>query len=611
MTRTERDEPVTPAATRWARIFLILAAILGFWSILAALTGGIRYDIGPLRLSSRTPVRPALVAVLFAVIAWRLAYEGWLELRLHRLASFAPIAGAVLVTLSAVSVLAVGFACGIRVAGGADSFGYVSESELWRRAELRIDQSFAQTMPWPLREESFAPLGYRLSHEAGFMVPIYAPGLPLLMAAGRWMGSCGPYYIGPVCGAALVVLTYFLGRRFFSRPAGVVAAVLTAAAPVMLYMSIWPMADVPAATLWASALLASGRSPTRALAAGVLTGIAVAIRPNLVPLAMFPWLLTMPGERNVRRLALQTMAFAAGVAPFAGLVAWTNSYFHGSPFLSGYGSLAPVFALDHARANLRTYPAWWLQSQGALAFLFAISAVQLHTRHRREARILMAFSAAVFLSYLFYVPFEAWWFLRFLLPAVPLAFLFCADAVQWATAHLSLTGRFAALLLFAVASLTHTVTFNRHLHFYENGEQEQRYVDAGVFVDRMTPPNAVILSMQHSGSIRYYSGRLTLRYDWLDPVWLDRAIEALERGGRPVYLLLDDWEEPVFRKRFAGQRSLGQLDRGPAATGRARRLLFYPINAAPYDRTALRIPRTQRSECVEMSPGFVTAGRVR
>ena len=80
MTRTERDEPVTPAATRWARIFLILAAILGFWSILAALTGGIRYDIGPLRLSSRTPVRPALVAVLFAVIAWRLAYEGWLEL---------------------------------------------------------------------------------------------------------------------------------------------------------------------------------------------------------------------------------------------------------------------------------------------------------------------------------------------------------------------------------------------------------------------------------------------------------------------------------------------------------------------------------------------------
>ena len=116
--------------------------------------------------------------------------------------------------------------------------------------------------------------------------------------------------------------------------------------------------------------------------------------------------------------------------------------------------------------------------------------------------------------------------------------------------------------------------------------------------------------MQHSGSIRYYSGRLTLRYDWLDGDWLDRAIEVLERSGRPVYVLLDDWEEPAFRERFAGQRSLAHLDRGPAATGRAGRLLFYTVNAAPYDRTLLRIPRTSRFECRDMSPGFVTAGRL-
>src|SRR4030095_7942731 len=167
------------------------------------------------------------------------------------------------------------------------------------------------------------------------------------------------------------------------------------------------------------------------------------------------------------------------------------------------------------------------------------------------AVVLIGFGVAVFLAYLFYIPFDAWWFLRFLLPVMPLAFLFCADVIEWATSRFQRATRFAVLSAFTIASAAHTVNFSREVSILQSADEEQRYVDAGVFIDRATPPDAVVLSMQHSGSIRYYSGPLTLSCDSLDPAWLDRAVVTLETLRRPVYVLLDEWEEAPFRTRFA------------------------------------------------------------
>lgn len=600
----------TDRSVRWARVLLFTAGVLALWALLLAITGGVRYDIGPVRLSSRTPLRPALLALLLAVIAWRLGGEDWLEPGLRRLAWLSRTLHPVIVSIAAASVLLMGVRWGARAAAGADSFGYVSQSALLRQANLRIDQSLARKMPWPEPEGALAPLGYRPAFRGDAMVPVYAGGVSLLMAAGASISPCGPYYVGPVCGAALVVLTYLLGRRFFNPEAGLVAAVLIAAAPAMLYMSMFPMADVPAATFWIGALLAAHRSSAlRASAAGILTGMAIAIRPNLVPLAVFPWLLAIQGARGMRVTVKQTLAFAAGTAPFVIAVAWTNNYLYGSPFLSGYGNLLPLFTVSNAGSNLSRYPVWWLESQGPLAFLFVISLARRYTPHRPDAVILMAFAITVCLSYFFYIPFDAWWYLRFMLPAFPIAFLFCIDAVQWLTSRLSFTARFAALFLFAVASFAHAMTFDRRLGLPDAGDVEQKYVDAAVFVDQVTPPDSVIISMQYSGSIRYYSGRLTIRYDFVPPEWLDRTVQALEQSGRPVYILIEDWEEPALRTRFAGQAALGSLDSGPAAIGRGGLVRFYRVHDAPFEWTSPRIPRTSRFECRGMSPGFVTAGQ--
>ena len=65
--------------------------------------------------------------------------------------------------------------------------------------------------------------------------------------------------------------------------------------------------------------------------------------------------------------------------------------------------------------------------------------------------------------------------------------------------------------------------------------------------------NAVVIAGLHAGSIRYYSGRLTLRYDWLEPGWLDESIRVLAAKGYRPYIALEDGEEAPFRQRFEGR----------------------------------------------------------
>jgi hypothetical protein len=65
--------------------------------------------------------------------------------------------------------------------------------------------------------------------------------------------------------------------------------------------------------------------------------------------------------------------------------------------------------------------------------------------------------------------------------------------------------------------------------------------------------------MMHSGSCRYYGGRLTLRYDLLDPKSLDTAVQWFNGQGIHPYALLDDFELGEFRRRFGSQVTVQSL----------------------------------------------------
>ena len=106
---------------------------------------------------------------------------------------------------------------------------------------------------------------------------------------------------------------------------------------------------------------------------------------------------------------------------------------------------------------------------------------------------------------------------------------------------------------------------------------EQRYVDVGRFVAAVMPPEAVFISGAEAGSVRYYSNRLTLRFDLLSPRWLDIAVKTLRDKGYRPYILLEEAEEAPFRERFGALNRLAALDWPPIAQR------YDPIRVRIYD----------------------------
>jgi hypothetical protein len=94
---------------------------------------------------------------------------------------------------------------------------------------------------------------------------------------------------------------------------------------------------------------------------------------------------------------------------------------------------------------------------------------------------------------------------------------------------------------------------------------EHRFAVAGQYVRAALPANAAFVSEEHSGSLRFCAGRLTIRHDVLRSGWLAPARAALEDAGYVVYLLVDENEIDRLRKRFTAPGELAFLDQPPVA----------------------------------------------
>ena len=107
------------------------------------------------------------------------------------------------------------------------------------------------------------------------------------------------------------------------------------------------------------------------------------------------------------------------------------------------------------------------------------------------------------------------------------------------------------------------------LRVFPDNEGERRYATVAQLVQQATEPSSIILASIHAGPVRYYAGRDTMRFDLLNEEWLDRAVAWLTAQGRHPYILIEDWERPIFEKRFAASNSLGP-PRAVAGAGLSR-----------------------------------------
>jgi hypothetical protein len=361
-----------------------------------------------------------------------------------------------------------------------------------------------------------------------------------------------------------VWLTYRVGVELGDPLAGAVAAMLLSTSPTFLYQLVQPMSDVPVTACWLGALLLGARRTAMSAAgAGALASIAVTIRPNLAPLAglVLVQVFLAAGESRWRRAAL----FVAALAPALVALAWVQHVRYGSAFASGYGTLDQAFAAANIGPNLARYPRWLTASHTPFIWLSALAPFWIRRRAapRMPAWIAVIFSLAVWAAYLPYVYFQPqeWFYSRFLLPALPLMLFFAAAAAGSGLQRFPAPSRapLAALLVLGVSGMS--LQFARSHDVFELRRHESKYPLAGAFVRDELPPSAFVLAAQHSGSIRYYANRPTLRWDLLDAAHLDEALASLRAEGYQPYAVLDPDEDAEFRRKFtsAGQRGAGEL----------------------------------------------------
>jgi hypothetical protein len=509
----------------------------------------------------------------------------------------------------ALAALYAGVRWGAMVAGGADSYGYVSQAGYWQRGSVVVQEDVIRPSPWPNAAATWTPLGYRPSPKRpDAIVPMYAPGLPLLMALFQMTaGYRGAFLVVPLCGALTIWLTYVLGCRVFDAPGiALWGACLVATSPVFLYQLMNAMSDVPVTAAWMLALvLTVSRRP---LTAGLAMSAAIAIRPNLVPLAgvLIAWtVLSEARERSVSDATSAALRLALGAAVSVVGIAAFNARVYESALTSGYGPTSDYYALRFLATNARHFATWIADAETpavALALLFFVAPRLLPPPRIPFARLLLGGSVAVvILSYLFYLPFGAWWFLRFLLPMWPVMMLLTAAALEM-MARRWLRVAYPFVMAGAVTFFAwHGIHVAIARSAFDLGPGERRYNDVARFIAGHTEPGAVILSLQHSGSLRIYADRLTLRFDLLDPLWLDRTVAYLQSIGRRPYFVLDGGEVELFRRRFGARNRSGALDWPPMAMLGESIAVYDPIDRRP-DTSPLAIARTRGTHMLGDAP---------
>ena len=155
------------------------------------------------------------------------------------------------------------------------------------------------------------------------------------------------------------------------------------------------------------------------------------------------------------------------------------------------------------------------------------------------------------LPYLFYRPYDHWETLRFVLPVVLLASIAAAAGIVLIArrAFGAAAGRLASVAVAAAlaAAWLSWITANNVLTMPVH---EARHPLAGELVRQATAPDAVVLALQHSGSLRYYTDRQTINWDRIPAGALDATVKALQARGHHVYVMIDsDEERAVFDAR--------------------------------------------------------------
>jgi 4-amino-4-deoxy-L-arabinose transferase-like glycosyltransferase len=394
-------------------------------------------------------------------------------------------------------------------AGGPDESGYMNEAKLLRSGRLHLPIEPLRTLHIDKSySDLFNPLGF-VPRPSGSITPSYPAGYPihLLIAAtiGGW--SRAPFFVSPLMAFVSIVLMYAVARRLGLAPGYAVgAAAILALVPTFALQSLQIMSDVPATfwvllamwlALWRTGAHAcpDSRGRLSSILAGVAFGIAVWVRPANI-LLVIPLAVAMKFR----------MRFLFGALPLGVLLMIFNAAMYGSPFTTGYGSISENLSLHAPCFHDQTL---WLVKlltplilPGGLLVIFDRRADPwLH-------RALLPVWFGVYLIFYSLWPIcDAWWYSRFLLPAIPALILGMLIVLRgWPKLA-------TVAVLVVVAMCVHDW---EKFHILRIDDDQVIYPRSIAVAEKVLPRNALVVSGLLSGAFMNYSGRFTARWDRID-----------------------------------------------------------------------------------------------
>jgi len=493
-------------------------------------------------------------------------------------------------------------------AGGSDSSGYMNHARLLGMGRLHsLPRELPGLNPADFSEFLYTPLGF--VPQSGSLVPSYPVGMPLMIVAAHWLA--GWNYAGDVVivahSLAALLLLFALSRTLgLSEWASLLATIVLAASPLFLDFSLQAMSDVPALA-WTSAtalgLWLARRRVGWSILAGFVFGVSVLVRPNnalmLLPaiVAWWPW---SPGwsatsgragasavvraeprseakarpevalhhrslwrpkfASELRSLALRLVGFGLGGLPVAAAFMLHSHAAYGHWLTTGYGDASSLFQPPLIPLTLRHYAQWMPVVFSAGVWLFLLLPLVLW--RNREAAFLFVWGMAYLGFYVsYYHTHEAWWYLRFVLPAAP-AFLLGAIGMArwlWALATRGVSERMGdrALRLAAAVALVlivrNEVKWDRQFQVLAVGHGEGSYPGAINWLRQHAPANSVLEVMQASGAAFYYSDFIALRWDQMTAATFPEVAAIAAREGRAIYAPLFPFEtDSALKERMPG-----------------------------------------------------------
>jgi hypothetical protein len=451
------------------------------------------------------------------------------------------------------------------VPGGSDTSGYFNEAHLF--SHFRIHEA-TRALPGVPADAAppylYVPLGFRPAPGApAVLVPTYPPGLSLMLVPAAWVAgwSNSGDVVLVLHSLAGLVLLYILGREFGLRPVWAFAgSAILAASPLYIFMSLWAMSDVPAMVWATAAAIAAWKCRSRipwAFAAGLCAGVGFLIRPSNFLMAL-PMLILIGW--SPRRLLLAALGGLPCIAAWMAI----NHAAYGSFLQSGYGAIGGEFHRELIAGTIQFCIRWMPVAVSPVVIIAPLVVAVARSR----TRVTLSLIAWICAYVAFYAPYrwthENWWFLRFLLPAVPAllvaGLLGAQSLLDLLKGRINDSARVWALgFLFAAAVWTTASQINP-LHAWSIGFGERKYGRIGEWLRTHVPENAALIAMQYSGSDYYFSHNILIRADELDAATAARIRAAARAEGRDVYAVIFPNERDFIGKLPGKWTQLGAVD---------------------------------------------------